>query len=300
MSLDNMPLVDRASEGWRRIYTSHEPERICSVRLRPLHPAHARDAWFFQVELSGAVNGKAVWPSNLKPIAWHRDSEMVRMKLGLYHSIHNVADGEVEYKNISIEGPKGIIRTSPAPSDDEPDDDDQTCTVDPKTVRAGGLKKALVRRCYYSLGTPSERMIASSARCESTHQVNFGHSSRCSLSSSSGEWWAYLSTPRDPLCHTPSVLPVSVTVFVATRWRPFACTFFATNHLIRVNASERISPASRLRATRSTGTVYLDQTHWRRSIREAESSPPAPKRPNLSPAPGQPASGHLDVVISLR
>lgn len=37
---------------------------------------------------------------------------MVRMKLGLYHSPDNVADGEVEYKNIEIEGPAGIIRTS--------------------------------------------------------------------------------------------------------------------------------------------------------------------------------------------
>ncbi|CAN0104949.1 unnamed protein product [Scytosiphon promiscuus] len=65
------------------------------------------------VKISGAVNGRAEWPSDLKPIAWHRDSQMVRMKLGLYHSIHNVADGEVEYRDISIEGPKGIIRTSP-------------------------------------------------------------------------------------------------------------------------------------------------------------------------------------------
>lgn len=38
---------------------------------------------------------------------------MVRMKLGLYHKIHEVADGEVEYRDISIEGPNGIIRTSP-------------------------------------------------------------------------------------------------------------------------------------------------------------------------------------------
>lgn len=44
-----------------------------------------------QVNVSGAVNGRAEWPSDLKPIAWHRDSEMVRMKLGLYHSIHNVS-----------------------------------------------------------------------------------------------------------------------------------------------------------------------------------------------------------------
>lgn len=44
-----------------------------------------------QVNISGAVNGRAEWPSDLKPVAWHRDSEMVRMKLGLYHSIHNVS-----------------------------------------------------------------------------------------------------------------------------------------------------------------------------------------------------------------
>lgn len=109
-----------------------------------------------QVDVSGAVNGKAVWPKSLAPVAWHRDSEMVRMKLGLYHSTGNVSSGscpscscslcvttlrhmfhtwatgnitlgrslpllslfqkvhdqEVEYKNISIEGPNGIIRTS--------------------------------------------------------------------------------------------------------------------------------------------------------------------------------------------
>ncbi|CAB1105416.1 unnamed protein product [Ectocarpus sp. CCAP 1310/34] len=68
------------------------------------------------VNISGAVSGTAVWPSDLKPVAWHRDSEMVRMKLGLYHSIHNVHDQEVIYQDISIEGPNGIIRTSP-PSD---------------------------------------------------------------------------------------------------------------------------------------------------------------------------------------
>ncbi|CAB1096171.1 unnamed protein product [Ectocarpus sp. CCAP 1310/34] len=71
---------------------------------------------FEQVNISGAVSGTAVWPSDLKPVAWHRDSEMVRMKLGLYHSIHNVHDQEVIYRDISIEGPNGIIRTSP-PSD---------------------------------------------------------------------------------------------------------------------------------------------------------------------------------------
>ena len=31
-----------------------------------------------------------MWPKHLKPVAWHRDSEMVRMKLGLYHSKGNV------------------------------------------------------------------------------------------------------------------------------------------------------------------------------------------------------------------
>lgn len=71
--------------------------RLITLRVR----------WTRQVNISGAVSGRAVWPSKLKPVAWHRDSEMVRMKLGLYHSIHNVADGEVEYRDISIEGPSG-------------------------------------------------------------------------------------------------------------------------------------------------------------------------------------------------
>ena len=66
-----------------------------------------------KVEISGAVKGKAVWPSKLGPVAWHRDAEMARLKLGLYHSKDNVADGEVEFRKISIEGPNGIIRTSP-------------------------------------------------------------------------------------------------------------------------------------------------------------------------------------------
>lgn len=60
-----------------------------------------------QVELSGAVSGKAVWPKHLKPVAWHKDAEMVRMKLGLYHKADEVADGEVEYRNIMIKGPNG-------------------------------------------------------------------------------------------------------------------------------------------------------------------------------------------------
>lgn len=50
---------------------------------------------YLKVEISGPVSGKAVWPSNLKPVAWHNDGEKVRMKIGLYHFTHNVADGDV-------------------------------------------------------------------------------------------------------------------------------------------------------------------------------------------------------------
>ncbi|CAB1114978.1 unnamed protein product [Ectocarpus sp. CCAP 1310/34] len=82
-----------------------------------------------EVNISGAVSGTAVWPSDLKPVAWHRDSEMVRMKLGLYHSIHNVADQEVIYQDISIEGPNGIIRTSP-----HVDDPTNTCPIDSSDI----------------------------------------------------------------------------------------------------------------------------------------------------------------------
>lgn len=67
-----------------------------------------------KVNISGAVKGKAVWPKKLEPVAWNNAGDMVRMKLGLYHAKNKVADGEVEYKNISIEGPAGIIRTSTA------------------------------------------------------------------------------------------------------------------------------------------------------------------------------------------
>lgn len=76
-----------------------------------------------------------MWPSHLKPIAWNADGNMVRMKLGLYHSTHNVADGDVEYKNISIEGPNGIIRTSKEDSgDDTSGSGNQQCTIDKATV----------------------------------------------------------------------------------------------------------------------------------------------------------------------
>lgn len=66
------------------------------VRSRAFTHTHSHlRSWCGQVFISGAVNGHAVWPQDLEPVAWHRDAEMVRMKLGLYHSAGNVADGEV-------------------------------------------------------------------------------------------------------------------------------------------------------------------------------------------------------------
>lgn len=63
-----------------------------------------------QVTLSGAVEGKAVWPKKLTPVAWHKDADRVRMKLGLYHKVDQVHDGMVEYRDISIQGPNGKFR----------------------------------------------------------------------------------------------------------------------------------------------------------------------------------------------
>ncbi|CBN74038.1 conserved unknown protein [Ectocarpus siliculosus] len=65
-----------------------------------------------EVYFSGAVEGKAVWPSSYKPVAWNDDADTIMFKLGLYHIKNKVADGEVEYKNISIQGPNGLLRTS--------------------------------------------------------------------------------------------------------------------------------------------------------------------------------------------
>ncbi|CAM9124123.1 unnamed protein product [Hapterophycus canaliculatus] len=65
-----------------------------------------------EVNFSGAVSGRAVWPSSVKPVAWHDGADSMMFKLGLYHIKNKVADAEVEYKNISIEGPTGAIRTS--------------------------------------------------------------------------------------------------------------------------------------------------------------------------------------------
>ena len=63
-----------------------------------------------QVELSGAVKGKAVWPKHLNPVAWHRDSEMVRMKLGLYHSKGNVRRADTSFS------PRAIGNTTSKPT----------------------------------------------------------------------------------------------------------------------------------------------------------------------------------------
>ena len=65
------------------------------------------------MEFAGGVTGKFVWPKNLTPVAWNPKSKMARMKLGLYHKEDQVADGEVEIRDVSIEGPNGTIRTSP-------------------------------------------------------------------------------------------------------------------------------------------------------------------------------------------
>ena len=48
-----------------------------------------------------------MWPKDVKPVAWHNDGNMVRAKLGLYHKTDLVHDGEVEYRDISVEGPNG-------------------------------------------------------------------------------------------------------------------------------------------------------------------------------------------------
>ena len=66
-----------------------------------------------QVEFAGGVSGRFEWPKHLKPVAWNPEANMARMKLGLYHKEDKVADGEVEIRDVSIEGPNGLIRTSP-------------------------------------------------------------------------------------------------------------------------------------------------------------------------------------------
>lgn len=38
-----------------------------------------------KVIFSGAVEGRAVWPSDYQPVAWHEDADKIMFKLGLYH-----------------------------------------------------------------------------------------------------------------------------------------------------------------------------------------------------------------------
>ena len=57
------------------------------------------------------------------------------LSLSLSLSLLQVADGEVIYRDISIEGPNGIIRTSP-PTDEDGGSNEGTCSVDTATVRA--------------------------------------------------------------------------------------------------------------------------------------------------------------------
>lgn len=38
-----------------------------------------------KVNVSGAVDGRAVWPSSYKPVAWNNDADTIMLKLGIYH-----------------------------------------------------------------------------------------------------------------------------------------------------------------------------------------------------------------------
>eukprot|EP00903_Cladosiphon_okamuranus_P018095 g16653.t1 len=124
-----------------------------------------------EVNISGAVNGKAVWPSHLKPVAWHRDSEMVRMKLGLYHAPDKVHDGEVEYRDISIEGPNGIIRTSPVGT--EPGITALGCATDTRNDR-------LLSSMYSNAETMSPELCAKYCEGEDFFGVQYGVECWCS------------------------------------------------------------------------------------------------------------------------
>lgn len=56
-----------------------------------------------KVNFSGAVRGKAVWPSSYQPVAWHNDADKVMFKLGLYHIKNKV--GSCCYCEDSRRGP---------------------------------------------------------------------------------------------------------------------------------------------------------------------------------------------------
>ncbi|CAM9880751.1 unnamed protein product [Ectocarpus sp. 12 AP-2014] len=100
-----------------------------------------------EVEFAGGVSGKFVWPEDKTPVAWNNKGKMARMKLGLYHKEEQVGDGEVEIRDVSIEGPNGIIRTSPeeSPSPSSKEDDSKGhlylgCFEDEKDKRIFGKK----------------------------------------------------------------------------------------------------------------------------------------------------------------
>lgn len=52
-------------------------------KLHRLTRAHSGS--HLKVTFSGAVEGKAAWPSSYKPVAWNNDADSVMFKLGLYH-----------------------------------------------------------------------------------------------------------------------------------------------------------------------------------------------------------------------
>ncbi|CAN0313276.1 unnamed protein product [Ectocarpus sp. 6 AP-2014] len=100
-----------------------------------------------EVKFAGGVSGKFVWPKDKTPVAWNNKGKMARMKLGLYHKEEQVGDGEVEIRDVSIEGPNGIIRTSPeeSPSPSSKGDDSKGhlylgCFEDEKDKRIFGKK----------------------------------------------------------------------------------------------------------------------------------------------------------------
>lgn len=56
----------------------------------PILPPRPRNVT--KVNFSGAVNGKAVWPSKYKPVAWNDDADSIMFKLGIYHTKNKVGD----------------------------------------------------------------------------------------------------------------------------------------------------------------------------------------------------------------
>ncbi len=55
-----------------------------------------------KVNFSGAVNGKAVWPSKYKPVAWNDDADSIMFKLGIYHIKNKVGNIATNGKYIIV------------------------------------------------------------------------------------------------------------------------------------------------------------------------------------------------------